>query len=397
MKKLGRKHRPFYRICAMDIRTPRDGRVLEELGTYDPMVPETDARALLKAERIQYWLSVGAQPSDKVRVLIKKYGAGGDAPGAAAAGLGPAGPGRRRAVPQRSRPPSGCRAPAEPAPSRRRPRPNPVAAACSACRPRPTADASCLNPDHAFRRSDPVPRIFQGYLGQSLLKQAIDAGLVEVQLHNIRDWAEDKHKKVDDRPFGGGPGMVLMVEPVVAVRRGGAAQAAEPGHLVMLTPQGRRLDQAASSGWPPSGGILLLCGRYEGFDERIRLLLGAGGDFHRRLRPQRGRSGRHGDHRRGDPAGAGRAGRRRVEPGRFVLREPSGCWSSPSTPGRGCTAGWKCPRCCSAATTARSPAGGERTAASGPQAPGRFAGRRMGTVRRPVSGTTTVVQRLTAS
>lgn len=77
MKKMGRKHRPFYRICAMDSRRPRDGRVLEELGTYDPLVPDTDARALLKGERISYWLSVGAQPSDKVKVLIKKYGLGG--------------------------------------------------------------------------------------------------------------------------------------------------------------------------------------------------------------------------------------------------------------------------------------------------------------------------------
>ncbi len=77
MKKMGRKHRPFYRICAMEIRVPRDGRVLEELGTYDPMVPETDARAMLNSERIKYWLSVGAQPSDKVGVLIKKYGAEG--------------------------------------------------------------------------------------------------------------------------------------------------------------------------------------------------------------------------------------------------------------------------------------------------------------------------------
>ena len=77
MKKLGRKHRPFFRICAMDIRVPRDGRVLEELGTYDPMVPETDARAILKGERIQYWLGVGALPSDKVKILIKKYGTEG--------------------------------------------------------------------------------------------------------------------------------------------------------------------------------------------------------------------------------------------------------------------------------------------------------------------------------
>lgn len=77
MKKMGRKHRPFYRICAMDIRRPRDGRVLEELGTYDPLVPDTDARAILNGERVQYWLGVGAQPSDKVAVLIKKYGPNG--------------------------------------------------------------------------------------------------------------------------------------------------------------------------------------------------------------------------------------------------------------------------------------------------------------------------------
>ena len=77
MKKLGRRHRPFYRICAMDSRTPRNGRVLEELGTYDPMIPETDARAILDKERIQYWLSVGASPSEKVNALIKKYGAEG--------------------------------------------------------------------------------------------------------------------------------------------------------------------------------------------------------------------------------------------------------------------------------------------------------------------------------
>ena len=77
MKRMGRRHRPFYRICATDSRTPRDGRVIEELGTYDPMVKDTDARTVLNSERIDYWLSVGAQPSDKVRVLIKKYGTDG--------------------------------------------------------------------------------------------------------------------------------------------------------------------------------------------------------------------------------------------------------------------------------------------------------------------------------
>lgn len=117
------------------------------------------------------------------------------------------------------------------------------------------------------------PDIFQGYLGQSLLNRAIEAGRVEVQLHDIRDWARDKHSSVDDRPFGGGPGMVLKVEPVVecveAVRRLGP----EPGHLVMLTPQGRRFDQPAVERLAAQRRILLLCGRYEGFDQRIREIL----------------------------------------------------------------------------------------------------------------------------
>ena len=77
MKRMGRKNRAFYRICATDRRSPRDGRVIEVLGTYDPSVPDTDARCLLDNERVAYWLSVGAQPSDAVRVLVKKYGANG--------------------------------------------------------------------------------------------------------------------------------------------------------------------------------------------------------------------------------------------------------------------------------------------------------------------------------
>ncbi len=77
MKRLGRKHREYYRICATDRRNPRDGRVIEELGTYDPHIPETDARCTLEGPRVDYWLSVGAQPSDAVRVLIKKYGTSG--------------------------------------------------------------------------------------------------------------------------------------------------------------------------------------------------------------------------------------------------------------------------------------------------------------------------------
>ena len=77
LKKMGRTHRPFFRVCAMDQRSPRDGRVIEELGYYDPMCPETDARVQLKSDRVDHWLSVGAQPSEKVAVLIKKYGTDG--------------------------------------------------------------------------------------------------------------------------------------------------------------------------------------------------------------------------------------------------------------------------------------------------------------------------------
>ncbi|MFM8734768.1 MAG: 30S ribosomal protein S16 [Pirellulales bacterium] len=77
MKRMGRKNREYYRICATDRRSPRDGRVIEELGTYDPHVSETDARCTLDGARVDYWLSVGAQPSDAVRVLIKKYGTNG--------------------------------------------------------------------------------------------------------------------------------------------------------------------------------------------------------------------------------------------------------------------------------------------------------------------------------
>lgn len=117
------------------------------------------------------------------------------------------------------------------------------------------------------------PDIFQGYLGQSLLKRAIQAGLVDVHLHDIRDWSKTKHNTVDDRPFGGGPGMVMKVEPVVECVEAVQSEAPEPGHLVMLTPQGRRLDQPAVERLAQHKRLVLLCGRYEGFDERIRLIL----------------------------------------------------------------------------------------------------------------------------
>lgn len=81
MKSFGRRHRPFFRICAMDARTPRDGRAIEELGHYDPMVRDAETRTVLNVDRIRYWLSVGAQPSEKVQSLLNSKGVKKPLPG----------------------------------------------------------------------------------------------------------------------------------------------------------------------------------------------------------------------------------------------------------------------------------------------------------------------------
>ena len=116
------------------------------------------------------------------------------------------------------------------------------------------------------------PEIFSGYLGQSVLRLAIERQLVQVNLHNIRDWAKGKHKQVDDRPYGGGPGMLLMVEPVVECVET-VQQVAKPGHLVMLSPTGRQLTQSVVEELAKEARLVLLCGRYEGFDDRVRQIL----------------------------------------------------------------------------------------------------------------------------
>jgi tRNA (guanine37-N1)-methyltransferase len=114
------------------------------------------------------------------------------------------------------------------------------------------------------------PEIFESYLNQSLLKRAIQRGLVDVRLWNFRNWASDKHKSVDDKPFGGGPGMLICCQPVFECAEAVQADAPQPGQLLMLTPQGRRLDQQFVRKLAGYDRLLLLCGRYEGFDERIR-------------------------------------------------------------------------------------------------------------------------------
>src|SRR5437588_10551026 len=104
------------------------------------------------------------------------------------------------------------------------------------------------------------PEIFEGYLSQSILKLALERRLVEIHLWNIRDWAKGKHKSVDDRPFGGGPGMVILPEPVFDAVASVQAQAPAPGQLLMLTPGGDRLTQDLVRELAAHPRLLLLCG-----------------------------------------------------------------------------------------------------------------------------------------
>jgi tRNA (guanine37-N1)-methyltransferase len=115
------------------------------------------------------------------------------------------------------------------------------------------------------------PDLFAGYLKQGLLEKAIVKGLIDVRLWNFRDWTADRHQSVDDTPYGGGPGMLIMCPPVYACVEHVQSQGEVPGQLVMLTPQGRRLDQKLVKELAGHQRLLLLCGRYEGFDERITL------------------------------------------------------------------------------------------------------------------------------
>ena len=113
------------------------------------------------------------------------------------------------------------------------------------------------------------PPIFASYLGESLLSKAISAGLIEVHVHDLRNWSRDKHRKVDAKPFGGGPGMLLQVEPVVECVEAVRAITGDPGQLILLTPSGEQLQQALVTQLATLPRMILLCGRYEGFDQRV--------------------------------------------------------------------------------------------------------------------------------
>ncbi|MFH1411058.1 MAG: tRNA (guanosine(37)-N1)-methyltransferase TrmD [Candidatus Omnitrophota bacterium] len=116
------------------------------------------------------------------------------------------------------------------------------------------------------------PEMFEGVFDHSMLKIARNAGKAEIVIHDLRDWTDDRHRTADDKPYGGGPGMVMKIEPVDRA----IAELKGPGtKVVLLTPQGERYDQAYAKRLSVEKHIVLICGHYEGFDERIRTLVDA--------------------------------------------------------------------------------------------------------------------------
>jgi len=119
------------------------------------------------------------------------------------------------------------------------------------------------------------PEMFESVLGSSTLRIGADKGLVRYRLTDIREYSADRHKKVDDKPFGGGPGMVLRPEPVFAAVEAVEGLSGTRAVRILLTPQGEPFGQETARELSRAGRLMLICGRYEGFDERIRTGLGA--------------------------------------------------------------------------------------------------------------------------
>lgn len=118
------------------------------------------------------------------------------------------------------------------------------------------------------------PAVFAGFLSESIPRIAGEKGAVGVFIHNIRDWSANRHAKVDDRPFGGGPGMVMACQPLADAAEAVRGLDSRPGRLIFLTPEGRRFDQPLAAELSREGRLILVCGRYEGFDERVFDILG---------------------------------------------------------------------------------------------------------------------------
>ena len=115
------------------------------------------------------------------------------------------------------------------------------------------------------------PEMFDGVLGASMLGRAQANGLMDIALHNIRDYADNKHRKTDDYPFGGGAGMVMMPQPIFDCME--AVQGDAPAHRILLTPRGRLLTSARAKELASFDRLILLCGHYEGVDERVQAII----------------------------------------------------------------------------------------------------------------------------
>jgi len=114
------------------------------------------------------------------------------------------------------------------------------------------------------------PEFFEGPFAHGVVKRGQDAGLLAIRIHNLRDWTHDRHRTVDDRPFGGEEGMVLKCEPIFSAVESIWPERHPPGQkVVLLSAQGRLFDQAIANRLAESGELLLVCGRYEGVDERV--------------------------------------------------------------------------------------------------------------------------------
>jgi tRNA (guanine37-N1)-methyltransferase len=119
------------------------------------------------------------------------------------------------------------------------------------------------------------PQVFDSPLSCSIVKRARDNGLLEIVLTDIRDFTTDNYRKVDDKPYGGGPGMVMMPGPVFDCFEHVRELSPEAGRLILLSPQGQKFDQARAVELSKEKRLILIAGKYEGFDERIRTGLGA--------------------------------------------------------------------------------------------------------------------------
>ena len=118
------------------------------------------------------------------------------------------------------------------------------------------------------------PDLFDGYLTQGLLGKAIERNLTQIHRHDLREFAPNTpHRPVDDKPFGGGPGMLIQVEPTVRCVEAVREKDPTPARTILLTPQGKRFDQRMAEDFAVSERLILLCGRYEGFDQRVTDIL----------------------------------------------------------------------------------------------------------------------------